>query len=286
MRMAPPITAWTRVHSSIALTVILAVGGAAIGAAEGIGQPRLAIALGVALGATVILSLATNPWAGILAGLASAVGLTVYRQATGTWVPTQLMPAALETAVLVLSGWAAGMTARALVRNRAQSRSGEHQSEGVFGSIGLLRFDLAMVSLEDEVARAKRFERPLTLALIETRVSVEQSQQQREAIQRTVARLTESLLRTSDVPFALAGGEIGAILPETDATAAWVAMGRITEAISAATFTDRTTNERHALAGAADVHLSLAVLGTDGDTGSDLLMAALEAVSNPSDDPG
>jgi hypothetical protein len=263
---------WTDAHSRVVIAVLVALIGTGGGLLEGRDVTILVIG---AIAATFVISFAADAWIGLIVGLAAAAGLTFLRQVTGTWLPSHFGPAVVESVALLGTGWAAG---RAGYRMRPSRSTDQllNATPGVYGSLGLLPADLALVRLEEEVARALAHGRPLSLIVTLIRiVDADLDGPARDEAERGVARLIESLLRDLDVPFALTADEIGAILPETDAVAAAVASGRIVEAIAAATFADRRTGLRRRLADAADVHIAVVSLGGEFPDARKLLDGAV-----------
>ncbi|MEO5986801.1 MAG: hypothetical protein ABIW50_00045, partial [Candidatus Limnocylindria bacterium] len=78
-----------------------------------------------------------------------------------------------------------------------------------------------------------------------------------------------------DVPFRISAERMGAILPETDATAAAVATGRILEAISTANYVDRARGRRRSLADAIALELAVVSLGPRFPGPDEMLQGAL-----------
>jgi GGDEF domain-containing protein len=273
MRTAHPIPGWTERHSLVAVLGVVALCGAGVSLMEGPAEAGIVVG---ALAPTVVLGLAWDSWIGVVIGLGAAALVTFVRQTTGTWLPANFAPAALETAALVVTGWAAGRTG-SLLRNSGWSSAHEvSDAPGAFGSIGMLSADLALVRLEEEVARATSYRRPLSLLLLDIDVIDETlADAARDEVVRATARVTETMLRDMDVPFLFAFHRMGAILPETNITAASVAAGRILETISTATFVDRDRAQRRGLADAATIDVVAVALGPLLPTAGELLDAAV-----------
>jgi hypothetical protein len=256
----------------VALLGVATLVGAGTGLTEG-GSAAVLVTAACAL--TLVAGLIGDAWFGLLAGLVAAAGLTLLRQLSGSWLPDHFAPAAIETAALLAIGSAAGWVGNLL---RARGLAGAASTEdvpGVFGSLGMLSADLATLRLEEEVARATTYARPLSLMLIEVKVADQDLDAgARGEVYRTVARLAESLLRETDVPFASADERIGAILPETDHVAALIALGRILEAIAEATYTDRHESRRGRVADVGEVRMGVVSLGDTFRTAVELLDGA------------
>jgi GGDEF domain-containing protein len=134
--------------------------------------------------------------------------------------------------------------------------------------------EVAEARLDEEVARARSHGRPLSVVVVRvTTVDPGLDVNARAAAQRAVARLVESMLRDTDVPFAAPPDEFGAILPETDGAAAWEVVGPVLDAAARAAFTVREQDERRNLVDCAELHVGLATLG-DGTSGATALLEA------------
>lgn len=273
------IPGWTDRHSLVALPAVLALVAAAAGVAEGRIEGLLLVG---AAAAVFAIGLAGDAWVGLIVGLGAAALVIFVRQAAGSWVPGAFALAAVESAALIGTGWAAGRAGSGLRVARAFGTHDGDEAGAVFGSIGMLPADLALVRLEEEVSRARSYRRPLSVAIlaVET-VDPELDADGRNEVFRAVARVAETMLREMDVPFLFAANRIGAILPETGGVAAAIATSRILEAVSTGGFIHRRRNQRQSLAGAVAVRLAVVSLTPSVRTAGDLLdraIAALERV--------
>lgn len=274
--MCPRIPGWTEPHSRVGLAGVLALLAAGAGLLDGqIERPLLVIAAA----AVFIVGLASNAWAGFVIGLGAAALVIFARQTIGSWVPAGFTLAAIESAALIGTGWAAGGAGGALREAGARRAHDAVEGGGVFGSMGMLSSELAMVRLEEEVSRATSYRRPLSLALLDVdAVDPEIDADMRDAVFRALARVTETMLREMDVPFLFAASRFGAILPETGAMAAAIATGRILEAISTGRFTHRRTNQRRLLTDAVAVRVAVVSLTSSVSTAGQLLDHATSAL--------
>ena len=254
--MARVTTDWTEQHISVvgAMLSIAITGGLAT-----FGEGTYAVWGVAALLLTVLGAMATDAFGGIVAGFVGAAVVITARQVGGAWTPADFGQALSLSFCLVVVGWATGM---ATVRMRpAVDVRAVADAEPAFGSLGLLSAPLALARLDEEVTRAQRHGRPLTVVLITAEVTDPAlSGAARSALHRTVARLVESLVPDTAVPFALASDEVGAILPETDEQAAWDVLGPVVDAAGRASFTVRDLDERRALVDCAELHAGLASL--------------------------
>ncbi len=140
-----------------------------------------------------------------------------------------------------------------------------------------------MARLEEEIIRARRHRRPLSLMVLAIRLTEpDLGEEAQQAARRSVARLVETLLRDTDVPFSLSADEVGAILPETPLDEAWELVGPLVDAITGATFTDRVRDERRNFADVADLEVGIVALPRDDIDAEGLLAAARRAAQDQS----
>lgn len=274
--MGLQIRGWTDRHGQVALAAALALLAAGAGVAEGRFEGQLIVG---ASAAVFVISLGVDSWAGLVVGLVAAALVIGIRQAMGSWVPPDFPLATVEIASLVATGWAAGRAGGGLRHAGERDASDAVDAGGVFGSTGMLPADLGLVRLEEEMARATSYRRPLSLVLIDAEaVGSDLDQEAREAVFRAVARVAETMLREMDVPFVIASNRIGAILPETGPTAAAIASGRILEAVSTGRFIHRGSGERRSLTEAVAVRLAVVSLTTSPLTPDELMARASSAL--------
>lgn len=272
--MARVTTDWTEQHISVVGALLSA---SITGGLAALGEGPYAVWGIAALLLTVVGAMATDAFGGIVAGFVGAAVLITARQVGGAWTPDAFALALSLSSCLVVVGWATGI---ATVRMRpALEVRALADAEPAFGSLGLLPAPLALARLDEEVTRARRHGRPLTVVLVSAEVTDEAlPSAARSALHRTVARLVESLVPDTAVPFALSRDEVGAILPETDEQAAWELLGPVVDAAGRASFTARESDERRALADCAELHASLVSLSEDSPDADRLLATLQDAV--------
>ncbi len=278
------ISAWTDQHVPVALALVVAVTGGAAAMTEG-GTPAL-LGLG-ALVATALGALFLDAFGGLVLGVAGAAAVVLGMRLGGRWTPESFLTSLAVVLSLVALGWLTGMVSAGI--NARRDGDGAHGvgTAPAYGSLGLLTAEVARARLEEEVARARDHGRPLSLVVI--RVSITDPQlglEARGAAQRAVARLVESILRDTDVPFALGTGEFGAILPETDVGPAWDVVGPVLDAATRAAFTVREQDERRSLVDCAELHVGIAVLGEQLADADQLLAAARRSAQDDTPDAG
>ncbi len=266
------ISGWTEQHVPVALALAAAVLAGAVAAT----QPGPLAAAALALVVTTALgALFFDAFGGLVVGVITAALFVLAMQAAGQWTPRSFATSLAQVLGLVVLGWLAGMLSAAVHGRSASRPDADVGVVPAYGSLGLLTEDVALARLDDEIARARRHRRPLTVVVIRMEmVDDTLGERARKAAVRAVARLVETLLRETDVPFALDSGELGAILPETDTTAAWDILGPVLDAASGAAFTVRDEDERRSLVDCAELHAGMAELGQHSSDANGLIASA------------
>jgi GGDEF domain-containing protein len=269
------ISGWTEQHVPVALALVVAVLGGAV--ASTAPAPYSLVGVG-AMVATALGALFLDALGGLALGVVLSAGVVLSRRLGEVWTRDSFVTALTLVLGLAALGWLTGMVSAGIHR-RVDREPERGEVTPAFGSLGLLTADLATARLEEEVVRARRHRRPLTVVVV--RVTVGDPAlppPARAAALRAVARLVESMVRDTDVPFALGPDEVGAILPETDAPAAWDVVGPVLDAATRATFAVREQEERRRLVDVAELHAGLAVLG-DRTADADTLLEAAGAAA-------
>ena len=276
------MSGWTEQHVPVALALVVAVLGGAVAAVEPV--PHSLVGVGAVV-STAIGALFFDAFGGLVVGLLAAAAVIVSRQLADRWTAESFLAALALVVALVALGWLAGMVSAGIHRRcRGREEGGENAASPAYGSLGLLTPEIATIRLEEEVARARRHRRPLATVVIRVTVTEQTlDPATRTAAHRAVARLVETLLRDTDVPFALSHTELGAILPETDAAVAWEVVGNVLDAATKAAFTVREQDERRALVDCAELHAGLAVL-SDGLSEPGALLAAARRAAGTDED--
>jgi two-component system cell cycle response regulator len=106
----------------------------------------------------------------------------------------------------------------------------------VENSINLFNYDYFRKQLEGEWERARRYNRCLSLALLDiddlSTYEEEAGTQQKELVLNEIAQLITDKCRQSDIVARYTGDELAIILPETDASGGFVAAERVREALA------------------------------------------------------
>ncbi len=274
--MRRPISAWTEAHTRVALLLVVALVGSFAGSLE----PRpLPYWVAAAVAVSAATALAFDAFGGALVGLVVASGLVGVRRLTGAWEPEMFWVLLLETSAIVGVGVMAGLAGDALRRHGADGEARTGPMEPVFGSLGLLDRDVALIRLEEEVERARDHRRPLTLLLIETDITDDRlGPEAREMAHRAIARIVESRMRDDHVPFAASLDRLGSVMPETTTADAWQYVGEILDAVADARFMDRSAGTQRRLGDAVEIHVGLAGVGPSCSSPDALLDAATTAL--------
>ena len=255
--MARLTSDWTERHLFVAsamLTASLAAGLAMLARSP---YDLVGVA---AVGLTLLVALGLDAFGGLVAGFGGAALVIAVRQAGDAWTPAEFRLSLSLTVALVLLGWLTGTVSTSL-RGRGDEEAAGVPVSAAAGSLGLLPADAALARLDEEVARARRHRRPLSLVLVRTQITDDLLlPDARRIARRTVARLVEGLVPETAVPFALEEDVVGAVLPETGEAAAWELLGPVVDAAPRASFAVRAEGERRALVDCASLDVALVAL--------------------------
>ena len=269
------ISGWTDQHVPIALALVVAALGGGVAVADPGSYPLIGV---TAVLLTALGGLFLDAFGGLVLGVGVAAAMILTRRLADQWTPDSFQPSLVLVVSLVALGWLVGLISAEMHGRRSTESGSDGAITPAYGSLGLLTADVAAARLEGEVARARSHHRPLAVVVIGVYIT-DQSLDPlaREAAHRTVARLVETLLRDTDVPFGLGPDELGAILPETDAAAAWEVVGPVLDAATRAAFTVREQDERRNLVDCAELIAGLAVMTDQLTDAGALLVAARES---------
>ncbi len=271
------ISGWTDRHVRAALALSAAAIAGAISAAE---PPPFHLVSAAVVIATALVALFVDGFGGMVVGVAGAAATIAAKQVAGAWTQQGFVVALALTLALLALGWLAGTVSSDLHGRNARGGGGGGP-QAAYGSLGLLDGDAALARLDEEIARARRHRRPLSVAVLRVRITDDTlTSGARAAAERSVARLVETLLPESDVPFALAAGEFGAIMPETSAGDAWDVLGPVLDAADRAAFTVREDNERRCLADCAELHAGVVAMSERLSDSERLIAAARRAAQH------
>jgi hypothetical protein len=271
------ISGWTKQHARIAALVGIAVAGGALAMQER--WPFSLIVCATVLG-TVVAALFVDGFGGIVVGMAGAAIVIAVQQAAGAWTVDDFFVSLGTTIALVAGAWLAGIVSSDL-HGRATGSTDDEALSPAYGSLGLLDYDAAMARLEEEIARANAHHRPLSVAVVEMRLAgASLDDAARGSAERAVARLMETLVRETDVPFAVRPHVLGVIMPESDRVMAWEVLGRVLDAATDAAFTVRERDERLKLGDCAELHAGIVALSRTISTAEKLVETARRSSSS------
>lgn len=271
------ISGWTRQHARLAALVAVAAVAGALAVAEP--SPFFLVALAAAIG-TIVVALFVDGFGGVVVGLVGAAAVIALKQLGGLWTPEGFLISLGSALAIVTGAWLAGMVSSDLHGHTGVARPDAGMASAVSGSLGLLDYDLALARLDEEIARATTHHRPLTVAVVEMRLTdADLDDTARSSAERSVARLVETLVREIDVPFAIGPHLLGVIMPESDTAAAWDVLGRVIDAASDAAFTVRERSERLKLTDFAELHAGIVALSKRVSTAEGLVRAAQRSSS-------
>lgn len=267
---------WTESHSIAATAIAAAAVAGLVSAADPV-PVRIAVLVAVVVAALVPLPF--DGLVGLLVGLLAASALAGTKQLLDAWTFDSFGRSLLTTGLLLLVGWASGRLGKRLRTRGRVPVAARSRDVTAFGSLGLIPEAAALARLEEEVERATRHGRPLSLVLLRTTLTDSTLDEDAAAgARRVAARQFESALRRTDVPFALAADLMGAILVETSAGGAWEVAAYVLEQAATAGFADRGRRGRLTLAEYADLSAGIASLPDDGRHAQALLDVALAAL--------
>ena len=238
---------WTEGHTWVLLVGVLMLGSGALVAAHS-GTARLLMIL-VAC-ACVLIGLGSDVYAGLLAGFLGGGAMTWLLRQQSEWEPTLAALAYSTVLVLLVLGWAGGMTG-AMLRQPPPAT----ERRAADDALGLLPATLVQDRLTEELARLEHGGRHVSLLLVELRrrPEVTLDEQSEQTARRSLARLVESRLREIDVPFTLDDTRLGALLPDVDEAESWALCADLLSGAAEATFAHRAEGTRLPLVDAAEV---------------------------------
>ncbi|MDE9364186.1 hypothetical protein PZ938_01070 [Luteipulveratus sp. YIM 133132] len=267
--------------------MLFCAGAAAAAAFIGGGQtPSIGLGMIALIVLTLLISMCVDGFAALCVGLAAAAAAVFLFRLNDVWGSDHfftVLVAAVTMLVLCWVGGQLGTALRELARGRFQAGVGEAGLAPVVGSLGLLTRGSAVVRLQEEIERAQGSGTALSLWVVDLRVTDKRMDAGSALrLKRGVARLVESLSRSSDVPFMVSETALGVILPGTDTTAAWDIVGPIMDAATRSTFADRSRGDRRRLSDHAELHSGLVSFDPSHATADALLEAATDAAAPPS----
>lgn len=248
---------WTDLSLMAAAGLVLSVGLAYAAVAASAAHPALVL---VAAAVVATLSTRTDAFGGAAVGLFASAGVFAAQLALSGLPTDGAGPWALLASLLLMIGAVGGAIGDRVRREgRRSERAGSLAVAPAAGSLGLIGEADGRLRLAEEITRARLFGRPLSAARVMVEISDESlPRAESRRVRRAIARVLESVLRETDVPYALQDGGFGVVLPETAPDAAADVVGSVLIAAAQSTFTDRVTGSRRRVGDV--VRLQLAVV--------------------------
>ncbi|AKU16546.1 hypothetical protein [Luteipulveratus mongoliensis] len=274
-------TRWTDQHwLALFCVVSTLVTGIVIG-----GRPReLALGLGAVTVLAGLAALCVDGFFALIVGVAAVGGALLLFHHEGVWGPQNFYLILVTSGLMALMSWLAGQLGASL-RQQARARVNQDKDQPVrpvAGSLGMLDGASAYGLLQEEITRARHTRQPLTVLKLQVRPrDTGADAATRHRLSRAVARLVESQVRPSDIPFATAEDQLGVILPDTGAPAAWDIAGAVIDAAARASYADGTDQGRRVVADSAALHASLEELGAGTDADSLLSVITPDTAGPP-----
>jgi GGDEF domain-containing protein len=173
------------------------------------------------LGGAIAIGLMTNVWGGLAASAISVFAIVLIDQATGIYPrENALLNIATELAAFLAAGPAAGSLAAAI--NRVQREADRWLARAEELSVhddvfGTLKPDWAKLRLDEEIVRARRFDRPLSIALLHLAPSAAapiDNRAERVAALQAVIRVARAVTRPPTIVTHAGGDQVLVVLPE------------------------------------------------------------------------
>lgn len=279
---------WTKAHRVILPLLITLVIGAGVSAHTE--DRSTAVAVITLLLMTAVAALAVEPSIGASIGIGGAALIVLVKRTTGSWDSEQFLPTAVQVLSCIVLGLIAGPVGSRLSREVDQYAGPSGAGQAV-GSLGLLGAGLGELRLEEEIERARFFDRPVSILRFRAslRPTSDGDEERATLLFRSVGRQIESMVRLTDIPFSYDQNDIVVILPETDGEAALSVARRVRSALVASSFGVRPFGHRIRLSDHVEIRVGFACSNTAGTDSLELLTAMLTLVEEwpveDADDP-
>ena len=271
---------WTKYHSLVALSMApVAVGTSVAAWAE---EFWLALAIALLLLLTAAVGLAFDPLLSLVVGLAGASGMVLLKQISAAWTPERFLASLAEVVFFLAAAVVAGFVGQQLRRLISQTTTAVEQplQSPAVGSLGFLPSGPGEMRVEEELDRAKRYRRELSVLRVAVDVHPEQAADAavRDGVVRAVGRLLESQIRIIDVPYADDENCFVAILPETSLNGALVLASHMVDAVANATLAVGSARDRRSIGDFASIRFGVASYPEHGDTAAELINTTRRAI--------
>lgn len=235
---------------------------------------------------TSALGLLTGPWGGLVAAAAGVVTITLLNQYAGIYARENAVAIiAAELAAFLLIGPLAGRLGRSISRvQRKADRWLERAEElSVYDeSFGTLKPAWALTRLDEEVMRAQRFQRPLSIALLQLQANPDVPTGQhthRIAALQAVMRVARAATQPPTLITHAGDDQVLMILPEQDTTQAQSVIAALQQRFEREVYFPPTGDQAlgKPIREWGQLHVSLVSLNGTSETGETLLAKARAA---------
>lgn len=257
--MSRVTTAWTDLHAPMIAIVVTLGSGLWLAASVG-GFPGLVL---VAIGAAVLLpAIFGDLFLGVALGLLGAAATLASFIAFAATAVGAYAGAALS---IFASATLAGIIHERIQTGRRRAVTAAQQTARSAAPLGMMSTEDAHARLDEEAERARLHRRPLCTAMVSIEITDETlSPQDVYRVHRAVARVLESELRPTDIPFVGEhGGEFGIILPESDQVSAADILASALLLARDATVVEETGDSRRKVHEVAEVAVALRTVTED-----------------------
>jgi GGDEF domain-containing protein len=232
-----------------------------------------------------VMGLLTNIWGGLAASAVSVFVIVLINQYSGiTARENSILNVATELAAYFFVGPLAGGLASAIDRVQREADRWLARAEELTvhdETLGTLKPDWAIVRLDEEILRARRFKRPLSIALLELQSRAEKvARTERIAALEAVIRIARAVTQPPVLVTHSGGGQIMIVLPEHSIEQAQ----QSTAAIQAQTASEKYfTKDRSQVLGKpigewGDLKIGLAELNGHSESAQSLIEKAKQAL--------
>lgn len=246
------------------------------------------------LGGVIAIGLMTNVWGGLAASAISVFAIVLIDQAVGIYPrENALLNIATELAAFLAVGPLAGSLATAI--NRVQQEADRWLArveelsvhDDVFGT---LKPDWAKLRLDEEIVRARRFERPLAIALLHlapnATAPIDQRAERVAALQ-AVIRVARAVTRPPLIVTHAGGDQVLIVLPEHTVDQARNVIDRVQQQINHEQYFPKRKDLNKALGKPVrewgQLQVGVVALNGHAASGETLLASARAALSERTD---
>jgi len=211
----------------------------------------------LAVGVVALGGLLADTFVGLGVGLLGAAILAASQELLNRHATDARWAYGASLVLLVLLGAVVGTASERMRRERRRQQRAEAMAViPAAGSLGLLGVEDAQLRLVEELSRAHRYGRPLSVVALQVRIDPQAlAPDDARRARRAVARTLESGLHSTDTPFVIDDETFGVLLPEHDADDARRLADSLVADAGSASFADRTADRRRAVREVAELEV-------------------------------